>query len=430
MAKPVHIGLLGLGTVGSGVVRILQENRASILERAGRPLELRRILVRDLHKKRAVSVSPDLLTTSPADLLDDPEIEVIVEVMGGVEPARQYLAEALRRRKHVVTANKELIAKEGHPLLDLATRSGVFFLFEASVAGGIPIVKALRDSLAANRISQLMGIINGTTNYILTRMARDGSSFEEALREAQARGYAEADPSSDVDGYDAAYKLVILASLAFGTRVPVERVYIEGIRSVTPVDIAYARELGYVVKLLAIGKDLGESVQLRVHPTLIPQEHPLAAVSDVYNAVFIEGNAVGQLMFYGRGAGDLPTGSAVVADLIEVARHLERGPVIPACSCYTQKPLLPMGKVTSQFYLRMEVLDKPGVLARIAGAFGEAEVSLASVIQKGRGIQPVTLVFVTHEVAEENLRRALDQIRRLPCVHAIKNVIRVEGERP
>ncbi|MDI6871288.1 MAG: homoserine dehydrogenase [Bacillota bacterium] len=426
MVKPIGVGLLGLGTVGAGVVRVLDLNRDRIEREVGAPVSIRRVLVRDLAKPRAADVPPDLLTDDYDLLLEDREIEVIVEAIGGVEPAATYLSRAIAAGKQIVTANKELLARQGRELIRAAEEKGVQFRFEAAVAGGIPIISALKESLAANRVSRVMGIVNGTTNYILTAMTEEGRDFTTALAEAQALGYAEADPAADVDGWDAAYKLAILASIAFGSRIAVEDVLVEGIRHLEPADITYAGELGFRIKLLAIGQDEGGRVAVRVHPTMIPARHPLAAVNGVYNAVFVRGNAVGDLMFYGRGAGDLPTASSILGDVVNVARHLASCGPHRICSCFYDYPVIPAGDLKTRYYLRMEVVDQPGVLAKIAGAFGAHGVSLASVIQKGHGSDPVTLVFVTHTVKEADLRAALREIEGFTVVHAVRNVIRVE----
>lgn len=426
MARAIRIGLLGCGTVGGGVVAILRDNAERIGGRAGGELTVRRVAVRSLTKPRGQAVQPEWLTDDPWAVVADPDIEIVVELMGGVEPARTLAAEALRRGKAVVTANKELLARHGAELMAIAAEHGSHLLFEGSVAGGIPIIKPLQECLAANRIQSVVGIINGTTNYILTGMSRDSVDFQTALRQAQELGYAEADPTSDVEGYDAAFKLAILASIAFETPVRVEDVYCEGISRITPADIQYGRELGYTVKLLAIAKEEEGRLELRVHPAFVPQDHPLAAVHDVFNAIFVRGDAVGELMFYGRGAGGLPTGSAVVADIIEAARRLRRGgngvPAAPA----RQLAVKPIEDTVSRFYVALEVVDAPGVLAAIAGWFGRCGVSISSVIQKGRFVDPIDLVFVTHEVQEARLRAAMAEIDQLDVVRRIRNVIRVE----
>lgn len=428
MTRPVGIALLGLGTVGLGVVRVLERNRDRIERQIGAPVALRHVLVRDLRKPRAADAPRTLLTTDFDRVLADPEVDVVVETMGGLDPAEAYLLQALSAGKHAVTANKELLARRGRDLIRTAEDAKVQFRFEATVAGGIPIISALKESLAANQVSQVMGIVNGTTNYILTAMTEAGTDFATALAEAQGLGYAEADPGADVDGWDAAYKLAILASIAFGSRISVEDVLVEGIRRVEPADLRYAEELGYRVKLLAIGRDEGGRISVRVHPTMIPLRHPLAAVNGVYNAVFVRGDAVGDLMFYGRGAGELPTSSAILGDVVNVARHLTQEGSPRICSCFYDYPVIPAADLRTRYYLRMEVVDQPGVLARIAGAFGAHGVSLASVIQKGYGSDPVALVFVTHTVREADLLAALKEIEGFNVVHAVKNVIRVEED--
>lgn len=424
LMRPLKLALLGLGTVGSGVYKILTQHGPELDRQSGRKLVLSKILVRDPKKPRTMDVPSELLTTDFAEILEDPEIELIVEVMGGIDPAGTYIRESLLAGKSIVTANKELLAKEGKELLGLADERGLHFHFEASVAGGIPIIKALKESLAANQISQVMGIINGTTNYILTKMSQEGVSLANALAEAQRLGYAEADPTSDVDGYDAAYKLLILGSIAFGSRLELSKIYVEGIRKVTSSDLEYGKQLGYVLKLLAICKETPLGVEARVHPTFIPATHPLAAVSDVFNAIYVEGDAVGELMFYGRGAGEMPTASAVCSDIIDVARDTG---VRKACSCLHSKNQVAMDSTVTSYYVRMSVQDKPGVLSQIAAAFGGSGVSLRSVIQQGRG-EPVPLVFVTHRVREANLQKAVRQIAALECVFSVDNIIRVEGE--
>lgn len=427
--EPVKIGLLGLGTVGSGVVRLLEQNKEAITLKACRPIQVARVLVRDVLKDRGLGLDPSVLTADPREVLDNPDIEVIIEVMGGIDPARRYLLAALSQGKSVVTANKDLLAEHGQELMETAARHGTQILFEASVAGGIPIILPLKQSLAGNRIYRLMGIINGTTNYILSQMSQQGREFEEALLEAQRLGYAEADPSADVEGWDAARKLAILASIAFNTRISFKDVFVEGIRRVTAQDITYARELGYVIKLLGIAKEEAGKVEVRVHPTLIPRQHPLAAVNDVYNAVFVEGDAVGKAMFFGQGAGSMPTASSVVGDLILAVRERQNGNAGSlGCTCFYNKILKPMGEVASRFYLRLTVRDQPGVLAGIAGVFGNQEVSLGSVLQKRTEAGMAELVLVTHHVPERNLQDALAIISGLSTVAAVANVIRVEDD--
>ena len=426
--KEIGVGLLGMGTVGRGVYRILNDNKAGIEQKVGVPIVIKRILVRDISKDRGMVLNKGLLTTNISDLLDDPEIDIIVEVLGGVDQALEYALRALASGKSLVTANKDMIALHGKRLFEAADLSGRDLFFEASVAGGIPIIKPLKECLAANRITQLIGIINGTTNYMLSRMSKEGLGFQEALHEAQSLGYAEADPSSDVEGYDAARKLTILASIAFNTRLRLDQVYVEGITRVTAEDIEYAANLNYVVKLLAIAREGSDGVEVRVHPALLPKNHPLSSVNDVYNAIFVTGDAVGDVMFYGRGAGELPTASAVVADVMNAARNLVSNvPGMISCTCFEEKPVKPMGLTIAKYYIRINVADKPGVLASIAFIFGKHEVSLASVIQQTSG-EYAELVLITHKVLEKNLQDALLEIKELSVVNEVSNVIRVEGE--
>jgi homoserine dehydrogenase len=419
--------MLGLGTVGSGVYRVLQSNASLIARKTGARIEVVKILVRDTGKSRGLDIPEGVLTDNPDEVLRDETIDIVVEVMGGIGLAREYALTALQSGKSLVTANKDMMAVYGEELFKAADENRCDLLFEASVAGGIPIIKVLKQSLAANRIEQVMGIVNGTTNYMLTKMTQDGSEFQDVLDEAQAKGYAEADPTNDVEGFDAARKIAILASIAFNTRIALKQVYVEGITRITAEDIKYACELGYVVKLLGIAKDTPSGVEVRVHPVLLPESHPLAAVNDVFNAVFVKGDAVGETMFYGRGAGELPTASAVTADVIDAARnivHQVQG--IIGCTCFDEKTVKPMGEVRTRNYLRLRVVDEPGVLAQIAYLFGENQVSLATVLQKETVEGKAELVLVTHEVAEQNLMQALEGFRKLAVVEEVCNVIRVE----
>lgn len=428
MSRPIiKLGMLGLGTVGSSVVKVLQANASDIASRAGAELAIVKILVRDPDRPRPVQLPRDILTTNPEDILDNPEIQVVVELVGGLEPARGFILRALRNGKHVVTANKEVMAEYGKEIFHEAESHNCSVYFEASVGGGIPIIRALKESLGANRIRSILGIINGTTNYILTRMSHDGRDFAGALHEAREKGFAEADPSADIEGHDAARKLAILASIAFNARVQGHDVSVEGISRITPEDLEYARELGYVVKLLAIAKEEGGELEVRVHPTFIPLQHPLAYVNDQFNAIWVYGDAVGETMFYGHGAGGLPTASAVLGDLIAVTRnilHVEPG---LNCTCFHQYPIKPLSEITSKFYVRLEVADQPGVLAQVAGILGNEGVSLYSVIQKRRRGDRAEIVFLTHEVKEKNLRTAMERIEQLACTHRITNIIHVEG---
>ncbi|SMP68252.1 homoserine dehydrogenase [Anoxynatronum buryatiense] len=425
--KTVHIGLLGFGVVGQGVWQLLQTNQEEISHQTGNKVTVKKILVRDPEKNRVLPAADPRLTTSWQTILQDAEIDVIVELMGGIEPAKQYITEALSAGKHVVTANKALLAQHGSELSRLAARRGVQLRYEASVAGGIPILQAIRESLCANRLTSIMGIVNGTTNYILSKMTQEKTTYEEALAEAQAKGYAEADPTADVEGFDAAHKLTILASLGFQTTVEFGQVYREGINSITPLDIEYAAELGYVIKLLAIARDLEGKIELRVHPTMIAAGHPLASVQDAYNAVYIQGNAVGDLMFYGKGAGDLPTASAVMGDVLNVAQHRnnDHAPTYPLAYQPNGRKVQSMDETTTAYYVRLLVKDIPGVLGRIATTFGNCGVSLSSVIQKGDA-DPVSLVFVTHRTREIAVQQAIKDIRLMDELVEVAGIIRVE----
>ncbi len=425
--EKVKIGLMGFGTVGSGVWTILQENRDKIIENCGCEIEISKVLVRNLSKQRDKSIPREMFTDNPQDIIDDENIKVIIEVMGGIDPAKDYILEAIKRGKHVVTANKALIASHGDMITKAANEAKVKILYEASVAGGIPIIHAIKESLSANRINSIMGILNGTTNYILTKMTAEKMEFETVLKEAQEKGYAEADPTSDVGGYDAAYKLTILARLAFGIDVKVEDVYREGITNITPIDIEYATELGYVIKLLAIAKEVEGEIELKVHPTFIPKKHPLSSVGDAFNAVFVKGNAVGELMFYGKGAGDLPTGSAVVGDIISIIRGGAYQYSTSEKKEENQSRIKDIGTNQGEYYVRLLIKDYPGVLGRIASLFGKYNVSLSSVIQKGKEEPVVSLVFITHETIEMNVQHALADIAKLSEVICIANLIRVES---
>jgi homoserine dehydrogenase len=425
--EPIRIGMLGCGVVGTGVARLLTEHAEPIRDRAGVPLQLQRIAVRNLAKKRDSSVDMTRLSGDAAAVVRDPEVDVVVEVMGGIEPARSLILEALRLGKPVVTANKELLAANGAELFDAAEAVGVDLKFEASVAGGIPIIHPLKESLSGDRLRRVLGIVNGTTNYVLWRMATTGAAYHEALAEATELGYAEPDPSSDVEGFDAAAKCAILASLAFNARVVAGDVYREGITDVTAADIAAASRMGYTVKLLAIAELSDGQVSARVHPAMIPSTHPLASVSEAYNAVFIEGDAIGQLMFYGRGAGSLPTGSAVVGDLVDVARNRVQGARGVGCTCLYDRGVRGMDEVDTQYYLALDVADRPGVLAQVAAVFGEHGVSIRSVLQRGRGDE-AQLILVTHLAKERAMRATLDALRELDEVSSLGSVMRVEGE--
>ncbi len=429
--KKTRVGLIGFGTVGTGVVKNVLSNGELIARRTGIRLELARIADIDLTRKRDVAVDPSILTTDALQVLHDDSIDIVVELIGGINPAREYILTALRKGKHVVTANKALLSKHGREIFETAREHGVEVLFEASVAGCIPIIKSLRESLAANNLLSMDGIVNGTCNYILTRMQREEMSFAAALEEAKAKGYAEADPSFDVNGADSAQKLAILASLASGSWIDAERIYVEGITHITQKDIAYAAELGYVVKLLAIAKFGADWVQARVHPALVPTAHPLADVWGVFNAVYLVGDYAGEMMFYGAGAGQKPTASAVVSDIIDISRNAERGgkkriPSVPEIAA--TKRLVPMDEIEARYYLRFTLLDKPGVLARIAAVLGENELSISALSQKERHPKSaVPVVVVTHAAREASVQAALNKIDSLDVVKGKTFMIRIES---
>lgn len=427
MKDTINIGIIGFGTVGAGAVSILNDNAASIKRKVGSALKVKKIADLDITTPRPVKVDPGVLTTNANELIDDPEIDIIVETIGGLKPAGDFIRRSLRNGKHVVTANKELIAKEGRTLLPLACELKRDLAFEASVGGGIPIIGPMKNSLAGNEILDIKGIVNGTTNYILTRMANEGLSYSEVLPDAQARGYAEANPTADVEGHDAAYKITILASIAFTSRADYTKVYSEGITRIGSEDMRYADELGYVIKLLAIATRVGEAMLVRVHPTFISKNHPLANVSDVFNGIFVKGGAVGNVMFYGPGAGSLAAGSAVVGDIMDIARNINFDATsrIP-CTCYDEREMLSMDHVRCKNYIRVRTEDKPKVLASIATAFGEHNVSIESVLQKVLPDSTAEIVWLTHEADEPNTRRALATISALPVVKEVSNWIRVE----
>ncbi|MCS7276917.1 MAG: homoserine dehydrogenase [Dehalococcoidia bacterium] len=433
MAAPVNVALLGLGVVGSGVARALLEKGEVYARRLGRPLRLRRVLVRDLQRQRPLPLDPSLLTDQADLVLDDDEVHIVVEVMGGERPALDYIRRALERGRYVVTANKEVMAKHGPDLLALAHRRGVDILYEASVGAGIPIISPLKRDLSANEIRGLRAIINGTTNYILTRMDREGMDFATALAQAQELGYAEPDPSNDVEGHDAVYKLAILASLAFHTYVPPEAIYREGIARLQGRDFRYARELGYCIKLLAIARrssdDGGEAVEARVHPVLLSQDELLAKVDGVLNAIEVEGDLLGRVVFQGPGAGAAPTASAVIADILDAAQALTHGRPPAPWQGAQSLPLRPMSELRCRYYIRMEVADRPGVLAQIARCFGDHQVSIASVIQKetNEAAQTAEIVIMTHSAREADVRATMADLERLEVVCNVGNFLRVEG---
>ncbi len=428
MSAAVNIVLLGLGVVGGGVARAISERADTYSQRVGASLALRRVLVHHLEKEREIKVDPGLLTADPEEALSG-DVDIVVELLGGEHPAYDLIKDSLSRGRYVVTANKEVMAKHGSELLALAAERGVDILYEASVGGGIPIISPLKRDLSANDISCVRAIINGTTNYILTCMSRDGLDFATALAQAQQLGYAEADPTNDIDGHDAAYKLAILASLAFHTRVGPEEICREGIGGLAARDFRYARELGYAIKLLAVARREDSSLQVLVHPTLVPEDELLAKVDGVLNAVEIEGDLTGRVLFQGAGAGSLPTTSAVMADVLEAARALVLGGRPFPWRYTAEVAVRPLAELVTRYYIRLEVADRPSVLAGIARAFGDHQVSIASVIQKeaDEAAQTAELVVMTHPAREEAVQATLVQVRDLPDVVSVGNLLRVDG---
>ena len=420
----IKVGLLGCGIVGSGVVRLLTDNAEAIAARVGARIEVGPVAVRNIALDRDVSVPG--LTNDPAEVVRGDDVDIVVEVMGGIEPTRTFISEALEGGKSVVTANKELIASLGGELFALAHDKGARLEYEAAVAGSIPIIKPLRESLAGDRVRKVLGILNGTTNYIMTRMTEEGMAFSDALGEAQRLGYAERDPSADIEGFDAASKAAILASLAFDADIVAGDVYREGITAITSTDIAHARRMGYVIKLLAIAEQDDGLVGVRVHPALIPEDHPLASVRESFNAVFVEAEAAGDLMFYGRGAGSLPTASAVVGDICTAARALLAGERPANGRSTTSRGIRPFDEVIVQYYVLLDVVDEAGVLAAVASTFGAHNVSIRSVWQEGEE-DHAQLLLITHAARERDLQATLHDLRSLPVVRAVASVMRVEG---
>ena len=419
------IALLGMGTVGGGVYEIIEKQKEEMPFKIGAALAVVKVLVRN-KAKYADSLPAEKLTDVWEDVIGDDSIDIVVEVMGGIEPARTYIKAALEKGKHVVTANKDLMAMHGHELLELAGEHHCDLLFEAAVAGGIPIIRPLKQCLAGNNITEIMGIINGTTNFILTKMKEDGMDFGEALQLATDLGYAEADPTADIEGYDAGRKLAIMASIAFHTPVTFDDVFTEGITKITAKDMRYAKEMGCSIKLLGIAKNTETGIEVKVHPTMIPENHPLAAVNDSFNAVFVHGDAVDDAMFYGRGAGALPTGSAVVGDIMDVARNMLfhcNGRI--GCSCYKNLPIKRIGDTTSRYYIRMRLEDRAGTLAAMAGVFAENDASIAILLQKETIENDAEIVVVTHEVAEKKFMDAIKKFSSMEMVKEISSIIRV-----
>ncbi len=434
--KKIQVGLLGFGTVGSGVVKILLENREVIESRLGASLALKWIADLDLERDREVVVDTGLLTTDSEMVIDDPEVDIVVELIGGYEPAKSFILKAIENGKHIVTANKALLAAHGDEIFSTASQKGVEVGFEASVGGGIPLIRSMKEGLVANRIESLFGILNGTANYILTKMTDQGSSFSEVLKEAQALGYAEADPTFDIEGIDTAHKLTILLAIAYGVPIDFEAVYTEGISKVTPLDIKFIKEFGYRIKLLAISKDDGQAIEARVHPTLIPDDSMLANVNEAYNALYIKGDAVGNVMLYGPGAGMMPTGSAVVSDLVDVARNMLSRAVgrVPSVgyqpASMNARQARPIEELQTEYYFRFSAEDRPGVLSKVSGILGNHQISIKSVHQKGRDLLgAVPIVMITHEAKEAAVRKALAEIDQLEMIKDKTVLFRIEDRR-
>ncbi len=428
MSRPItKIAILGAGTIGGSVIKVLRENKDVISQRAETDIEIKNILVLP-HEIPKLHEQGLPATNNYDEILNDPEIAIVVELMGGLKPAREFALQALEHGKSVVSANKDVVAQYGHDLFEAAEKNHVDYLFEASVGGAIPIIMPLKRSLTANRVTEILGIVNGTTNYMLTKMTEDGADYDTVLKEAQAKGYAEANPAADVEGKDAARKIAILASIAFNSRVKLDDVSIEGITKITPKDIQHATNLGYVVKLLAVGKESDEGIDVRVHPVLLPKAHPLASVNGVFNAIFVRGYPIEEAMFFGPGAG-FPTASAVIADIIEIARGIQTNSVGRfGCTCYNKKPICPLEETVSSYYIRLLVEDKPGVLGAVATTLGSAEVSLHSVAQTSSTKEGhAELVVVTHKVKHKNILAAQEALKKLPVVDEISSVMRVES---
>ncbi|MBD7969831.1 homoserine dehydrogenase [Paenibacillus gallinarum] len=427
--KPIKVGLLGLGTVGTGVVRIVEGNQEDLSSQVGSPIVIEKIAVKNTEKARNINVNSDKLTEDPWEVIRHPDIDVIVEVMGGVDQTKEYILEALERGKHIVTANKDLMALYGSEILAKAAEKRCDVYYEASVAGGIPIIRTLIEGFSSDRITKIMGIVNGTTNYILTKMSQEGVSYEEVLKEAQDLGYAEADPTSDVEGLDAARKMAILATLGFHTNVELRDVSVSGISSVTKEDISYARRLGYEMKLLGIAERQDDEITISVQPTMVKKQHPIASVNGVFNAVYVHGEAVGDTMFYGAGAGEMPTATSVVADLVSVIRNLKLGVSgLKAIAPYKEKRLISDEEIKYKYFILLHVDDKAGVLAQITQIFAEYNVSLASVVQQPNEFNPdAEIIIVTHDASKANMDKVQKHFESLDVIRKVKSVYRVEG---
>ncbi len=434
--QTISVGIIGFGTVGTGVVKILQKNAGLLFERLGAKIVVKKVADLDIKRSRGVRLKKGVLTTRAEEILDDPDIDIVIELMGGIEPARTFIRQAIARGKHVVTANKALLSAHGWELFSAARRKSVDIGFEASVGGGIPLLRTVQEGFASDRITGFLGILNGTSNYILSRMTDEGADFKAVLKDAQAKGYAEADPTFDIDGTDTAHKLGVMLSLAFGGRAGNKKIYTEGISRITALDISFARQLGYRIKLLAICSGTGSEVDARVHPTLIPEGHMLAQVGGAFNAIFVQSQDVGPTMFYGSGAGMMPTGSAVVADVMDIARNMVKGsanrvPLVPFGSSTPRTiKLKPVSAIQTRYYLRFSAVDKPGVLSAISGILGRNHISIHSVVQKGRDMSntAVSIFMLTHEARESDLQKAIRQLEKLAMLKGKTMVIRIEED--
>ena len=428
--KSINLGLIGLGTIGTGVVKVLTENSALIEKRLGVSLVMKQIADIDIERDRGIPIDKSILTTNAKEIINDDEIDIVIELMGGYEPALSFILQSISNKKHIVTANKALLAKHGREVFEAINKHQVNIGFEASVGGGIPIIRCLKDNLAANRFESIYGIVNGTGNYILSKMTDEGKNFQDALKEAQEKGYAEADPAFDIEGTDSAHKIAILAFLAFGCHIPIDDVFTEGITHITPTDIHFAGEFGYRIKLLAIAKRGDNFIDIRVHPTMLSKDNPISNINGVLNAIKVRGNAVGEIMLIGEGAGALPTASAVLGDVMEIAGCIAYGnrSTSFAQGSHTELELQPIDKIAAEYYLRFSVVDRPKVLSKLSGILGDNSISIASAIQKGRN-EPdgVPLVFMTHKAKEKDVQNAVEEINKLDVVVGKSVLIRVEN---
>lgn len=429
--RKISIGMIGFGNIGCGVIKILQQRKSLLAQKIGVEIVIKKICDKDISTKRDASIDKGLLTRDVNEVINDPQIDIVVELIGGVNPAKEFILAALKKGKHVVTANKALLAEYGNELFSEAAERGKNIYFEASVGAGIPIIKSIKEGLVANKFSSIFGIVNGTSNYVLTQMSKEGCSFAEALNQAKHKGFAEKDPTLDIEGIDSAHKLVLLTYLAYGRIVKIRDIFVEGISRISAADIAYAKELGYAIKLLAIAKKEIEELEVRVHPTFLPANHLLSSVDGVFNAIYVSSDLAGELMFYGPGAGQLPAASAVVADIVDLTQDIKAGffkPTLNSIQDNSIKSLRQIDEFENKYYIRITVVDKPGVLAKISGILAKFGISIASVTQKEKSkAQVVPVVMVTHEVKEKNLRNALKMIDRLPEIKEKSVAIRIEG---